>query len=289
MSALNLTGLTPFMGAELHGLDLAKPLAGPDAAALRKALAEHTLLLIRGQGHVTPEQHIAFSRGFGPLEEHVLSNFCLEGHPEIFVVSNIMENGRHIGAYGGAKVFHSDLMYLPEPSLGSVFRCLECPDEGGQTAFASLFAAYDALPETRKKWLAGRRIVYDYVWDYARRHRDRPALTEAQKAKVPPVTHPAVRLHPVTGRPSLFFSPVWARRFEDMGEEESRPIFEELTECATDQRFIYTHTWTPGDVLIWDNRSSMHRACPFDEQNARRLMHRTTVKGDRPVGVQEAA
>ncbi|MCB1743743.1 MAG: TauD/TfdA family dioxygenase [Gammaproteobacteria bacterium] len=288
-SLLNTTPLTSYMGVELHDLDLAEPPSEATAEAIRQALAEHTLLLVRGQSHISPEQHIAFSRLFGPLEAHVLQNFCLDGHPEIFVVSNIVENGRHIGAYGGSKVFHSDLLYLDEPSLGSVFRCLECPSGTGQTAFASLFAVYDALPEERKRWLAGRNIVYDYVWYYERHHTDRPKLSEEQKARVPPVAHPAVRLHPVTGRPGLFYSPTWARRFEDMSEAESKPILDELTALSTDERFVYYHEWTPGDVLIWDNRASMHKACPFDEQNSRRLMHRTTIKGDRPIGLDLAA
>lgn len=289
MANLQLSELTGFMGAQIHDLDLAQPPTAASAAAVRAALAEHTLLLVRDQGHLSAAQHIEFSRLFGPLEAHVLSNFCLSDHPEIFVVSNIVENGRHIGAYGGSKVFHSDLMYLPEPSLGSVFRCLECPQEGGQTAFASLFSVYDALPRARREWLTGRSIVYDYVWDYERRHQDRPRLSEAQKTKVPPVAHPAVRLHPDTGRPAFFYSPVWARRFENLSETQSKPILDELTELATQEQFIYYHSWSPGDVLIWDNRSSMHKACPFDEQNTRRLMHRTTVRGDRPIGMRLAA
>ena len=172
---LDCSALTPFMGAELHDIDLAEPVDEVQADTLRRALAEHTLLLVRGQNHLTAQQHITFSQTFGALEAHVLKNFCLTGHPEIFVVSNIIENGQHIGAYGGSKVFHSDLMYLAHPSLGSVFRCHECPEEGGETAFASLHAAFDALPAARKEWLAGRRVVYDYVWHYARAHTARPA------------------------------------------------------------------------------------------------------------------
>jgi taurine dioxygenase len=289
MSTLNTSPLTPYMGVELHGIDLAAPVDDATANTLRAALAEHTLLLVRGQGHLTPEQHIAFSHTFGGLEEHVLKDFCLPGHPEIFMVSNIIENGQHIGAYGGSKIFHSDLMYLENPSLGSIFRCLECPDEGGETAFASLHAAYDSLPDDRKRWVAGRRVIYDYAWHYARAHTARPPLTEEQKSRVPPIAHPAVRRHPVTGRPVLFFSPTWSRYIEGMDEDESRPILEQLTAHVTDERFVYRHRWTPGDVLVWDNRASLHKACPFDEENSRRLMHRTTVRGDRPVGMDVAA
>lgn len=280
-SPIRTTELTRFMGAEVLDIRLGEPIPDPLLAQIRRALAERSLLLFRDQD-LSPEAHIAFSRRLGPLEDHVLQNFCLEGHPEIFVVSNIVEDGKHIGAYGGSKIFHSDLAYMAEPSLGSVFHCLECPASGGETAFASMFAAYDALPGTRRAWLTGRTAVYDYVWDYARRHPTRPALTEAQKRKTPPVAHPCIRSHPETGRRALFLSPVWVRHFVGMSEAESRPILEEICDFATGADFTYTHTWRPGDVLIWDNRSLLHKACPFDEANTRRLMHRTTICGDRP-------
>jgi len=203
------------------------------------------------------------------------------------VVSNIVEDGQHIGAHGGSKFFHSDLSYLAEPSLGSVFYCQECPDEGGETAFASMFAAYDALPESRKRWLGGRNVVNDYVWNYERNlQKNRGPLTEAQKAKTPPVVQPAVLRHPENGRKALYVSDNVSRYFEGMNETESRTIIEELTAFATQPKFVYTHKWTPGDVLIWDNRSTVHKACPFDEEGTRRRMHRTTICGERLVAAE---
>ncbi|MBT6273635.1 MAG: TauD/TfdA family dioxygenase [Chromatiales bacterium] len=281
--ALNTVPLTSFMGARVDDIDLSQPLDDNVMEAIRQALAEHSLLLFPTQTNLTPKRQIEFSRCFGQLEEHVLSNFCLEGHPEIFVVSNIIENGQHIGAFGGSKAYHSDLAYIPEPSLGSVFRCLECPPEGGETAFISMFAVYDALDPGRQAWLRERTAVFDYVWFYERHHTDRPALSQAQKDRVPPLEQPCVRMHPVTGRPALYVSPTWVRRFGDMSEADSEPLLEELLAFACDDRFAYYHRWTPGDVLVWDNRSSMHKACPFDEEGSRRLMHRTTVKGDAPI------
>jgi len=278
---LHFTDLTKAIGSEVHGIDLARPIPEDVFAAVRRRLADRSMLLFRGQS-LTPEAQIAFSRRLGPLEEHVLSDFLLPGHPEVFVVSNIVENGRHIGAFGGSKEFHSDLAYLDEPSLGSVFRCLECPAEGGETAFASMFAAWDALPGERRRWLEGRLAVYDYVWSYEARHKARKPLTDAQKAKLPPVAHPAVRTHPENGRRALFLSHIWVRRFEGMGEAESQRIVRELVDFATGPEFTYVHAWRPGDVVVWDNRSSMHKACPFDETGTRRLMHRTTIRGDRP-------
>jgi taurine dioxygenase len=271
------------LGYRVLDFDMAAPLDDDTFGRIRAALAERTLLLFPDQGHIGPADQIAFSRRFGPLEEHVLAQFLLPGHPEIFVVSNIVENGRHIGAYGGAQDFHSDLAYMQEPSLGSVFRCIECPDEGGETAFASMYAAYDALPESLRTRVEGLNAVYDYVWSYERRLAPlRGPLSEAQKARTPVVVHPLVRTHPETGRNGLFLSFNFIRRFEGMSEDDSQKLVRELVDFATQPRFTYTHKWRPGDIVMWDNRNSMHRACPFDNQGTRRLMHRTTIRGDVP-------
>ena len=282
MTALHFENLTENVGTEIIGLDMCQPLEAGVRRQLERALADRSVLLLRGQIELTPEQHIDFSRSFGSLEDHELQNFCLPGYPESFVVSNIVENGKHIGAYGGSKEFHSDLAYLPEPSMGSVFHCLECPVEGGETAIVSMSAVYEALPSERRDWLSRRRAVFDYVWQYERAHRDRPALTEEQKARVPPIGHPAVRTHPVNGKPALFLSEIWVRRFEGVADAESQTILREILDFATSPEFTYVHKWRPGDVIIWDNRNSMHKACPFDEVNTRRRMHRTTVRGTAP-------
>ncbi|MDF2096875.1 TauD/TfdA dioxygenase family protein [Aquibaculum arenosum] len=287
-AGLNFRQITPAIGVEVGGADLSKPVGEEQLQAIRKALCEHSLLLFRGQ-ELPPEPHIEFSRRFGPLENHVLKQFCLPEHPEIFIVSNIVENGRHIGAHGGAKLWHSDLSYMEEPSLGSAFYCLECPSEGGETEFASMYAAYDALPEERRRWLDGRRAVHDYNYHYETFLTHRPPLTEEQKAKVPPVSQPCVRTHPETGRQALYLCYALVSHFEGMSPEESRPILKELTEFATQPAFTYRHAWKPGDLVFWDNRSAMHRACPFDEKGSRRLMYRTTIKGDRPFHRPAAA
>jgi taurine dioxygenase len=281
VETIRTTALTFFMGLEVHDVQLGQPMSDATLAEIRGALIEHALLLFRDQD-LTPEAHIEFSRRLGKLEEHVLQDFCLDGHPEIFVVSNIVEDGRHIGAYGGSKFYHSDLAYIPEPSMGSVFHCLECPGEGGETAFASMFAAYDALAQARRQWLENQSAVYDYVWDYSRRHTGRPPLSAEQKRRTPPVVHPCVRSHPESGRRAIFLSPIWVRNFDGMSEAESQPIVKEITDFAIGDEFTYVHKWRPGDVVMWDNRSTLHKACPFDEENTRRLMHRTTISGDKP-------
>ena len=279
--SLNFSDLAPFMGAEVDGLDINQPLSDERFATLRRKLAERSILLVRDQD-LSPASHIAFSQRFGELEEHVLQDFCLNDHPEVFVVSNIKENGKHIGAYGGSKEYHSDLAYIEKPSLGSIFYCLECTQEGGETSFVSMFEVYDALPQDRREWLTQQKAVFDYPWNHKIRNAHRPPLSETQIAETPPVSHPCVRSHPEPRRRAAFFSPIWIRNFEGMTEEESQPILLELCDFAMQPKFTYVHKWRPGDVLIWDNRSSMHKAMPFDEMNGRRRMHRTTICGDRP-------
>lgn len=284
MTGLAVRPLHDKFGVEIMGLDLATPISDADFAFVRRTFAEAGVVLVREQGHITPEDQIAFSRRFGPLEGHILSQFLLPGRPEIFVVSNIVENGRHIGAHGGSTVFHSDLAYLEEPSLGSVFRCIECPEEGGETAFVSMAAAYESLPAGLRERLNDLDAVYDYAWSYDQRMAAiRGPLSDAQRAKTPPVTHPAVRAHPETGRPALFLSDIWVRRFVGVDEAESQALLAAAMAVALAPEMEHRHKWRPGDIVIWDNRSTMHRACPFDTENTRRLLHRTTIAGERPV------
>jgi taurine dioxygenase len=276
--------LTSSFGVEATGVDLAAPMDDTTFAALRQAFVEAGVMLIRDHGHLTPEEQVAFSRRFGPLESHVLAQFTLPDHPEIFVVSNIKENGKHIGAHGGSKEYHSDLAYLAQPSLGSIFRCLECPEEGGETAFISMAAAYDALPSSLRDQLKSLDAEYDYAWGYDQRHlATRGPLSPEQRAKTPPLAHPAIVQHPETGRPALFLSDIWIRRFEGIGEQESAEILQAVMAVAAAPDAEYRHKWRPGDIVLWDNRSIMHKACPFDEANTRRLMHRTTIQGSAPM------
>jgi len=280
-NCLNVRALTPCFGGVIEGIDLSAAMPDATLDLILQAFAEHSLLIIPDQD-LTPEKQIAFSKCFGALECHVLNQYCLEGHPEIFMVSNIEKDGRHIGAHGGSKKFHTDLAYIAEPSLGSLFYCLECPEGEGETSFISMSAVYAALPNEKRQWLEDKKIIFDFGWHHDREHAHRPPMTEEQRAATPPVTHPAVRTHPVTGQRSLYVSEFHARQFVGLSEEESQTVFGELIEFAKQPEFGYTHSWTPGDLVIWDNRCLLHKAMPFDEENARRLMYRTTVKGDKP-------
>jgi alpha-ketoglutarate-dependent taurine dioxygenase len=271
------------LGAEVVGLDLARPLSEATFAAVRQAfLASEGVLVLRDQ-RISPEQHIQFSRRFGPLMVHVLRQFLYPGHPEILLVSNVIENGKPVGLGDAGRYWHSDLSYVAEPSLGSLLHAQEIPPEGGDTSFANLYAAYEALPEDVKRRIDGKRAVHSYENIYERLQGSafRPPLTAAQKAEVQAVTHPVVRTHPETGRKALFVSEGFTARILDMPEDESDATLKFLFAHSTEPRFVYRHRWQDHDLVLWDNRCAIHFAhgCP---PHLRRHMHRTTVKGDVP-------
>lgn len=272
------------MGAELVGLDLARPLDDETFAAVRQAFLDSEGVLILRDQRITPEQHIDFSRRFGPLAIHVLRQFLLEGHPEILLVSNVVENGKPIGLGDAGRYWHSDLSYVAEPSLGSLLHAIEIPSEGGDTSFANLSAAYDALPAGMKRRIDGKRAVHSYRKSYDILERTsswRPKLSDEQRQEVQEVVHPVVRTHPDTGRKSLFVNEGFTSRILDMPQEESDEILNFLFAHSVEPRFIYRHHWQEHDLVFWDNRCAVHLAhgCPPE---LRRHMHRTTVKGDVP-------
>jgi taurine dioxygenase len=250
---------------------------------VRRAFLENNGLLVFRAQSITPEQHIEFSRRFGPLMIHVLRQYLLPGHPEILRVSNVIENGKPIGLGDAGAIWHSDLSYTPEPSLGSLLHALELPAEGGDTSFANLYAAYDALPAVIKQRIEGKRAMHSYNHSYERfsGSKWRPPLTENQKNEVREVIHPVVRIHPETGRKALFVNEGFTSRILDLPDAESRELLEVLFTHSTKACFVYRHRWQDHDLVFWDNRCTIHLAHGCPEQ-FRRHLHRTTVKGDAP-------
>ncbi|MCY1273949.1 Alpha-ketoglutarate-dependent taurine dioxygenase [compost metagenome] len=271
------------LGAEIVGLDLARPLNDADFARIHRAHLDHHVLVFRDQ-RISPEQQIDFSRRFGPLQIHVLKQFLLEGHPEIFIISNIVENGRPIGLGDAGKFWHSDLSYKELPSLGSMLLARELPEEGGDTLFANQQLAYETLPAALRQAIEGRRASHSYTARYADevfQGIQRPQLTAAQLAEVKAVVHPVVRTHPETGRKALFVNENFTTHILDIPADESRQILAELYAHSASPEFIYRHHWQPHDLVFWDNRAVIHLAtgCP---NHLRRHMHRTTIQGDAP-------
>jgi len=281
---LEISRLSPACGAAIIGLDLKRPLNASTVSDLHQALAENGILLFRG-ADITPAQHIAFSKHFGPLEEHVIGDFGLPEHPEIFVVSNILEGAKPKGAVYAGQYWHSDLSYMEKPSLGSLLLCREMPKIGGDTMWANMYQAYDTLSEPMKTFLGGLRTIHDYshAYDtYFAHLKERPPLTAEQRAKTPPVEQPMIRTHPVTKRKALYVNPGFTKGIVGMPKDESQPILDFLFRHSTRPEFIYRHKWQVHDLIFWDNRCTMHYALADYDFSVRRHMHRTTLAGERP-------
>lgn len=273
------------LGAEVLGLRDAADLSDADIAAIRQAWLAHDGLLVFRDVEFTPQAHVAFSRRFGRQQVHVLNQFHLSGYPEILVVSNVVENGKPIGLGDAGRDWHSDLSYKPLPSLGSMLLTRELPEEGGDTLFANMVRAYETLPADLTRIIEGRRAVHSYVYRYERLRALstwRPPLTQAQRDAVPPVDHPVVRTHPETGKRALFVNEGFTSHILGLPEDESTSVLEQLFAHSVRADNVYTHQWRPGDMLFWDNRSTIHFApgCP---DKYRRTLHRTTIEGDVPV------
>ncbi|WP_425306296.1 TauD/TfdA dioxygenase family protein [Burkholderia perseverans] len=279
--------IVPFdgpLGAEVIGLDLSRPLGDAAFARIHRAHLDHHVLVFREQ-RITPDQQVAFSRRFGPLQIHVLHQFALPGHPEVLIVSNIMEDGKPIGLGDAGHFWHSDLSYKEKPSLGSLLHAQELPAEGGDTLFANMHLAWDTLPDALKQAVQGRRAEHTYLARYAElqaRSPWRPNLSAEQIAQVKAVEQPIVRTHPETGRRALFVSEHFTTRIVGLPEDESRALLDELFAHSVRDAFVYRHQWREHDLVFWDNRSLMHLAAGTPD-HLRRKLYRTTIEGDVPV------
>lgn len=271
------------VGAEIVGLDLSRPLNDADFARIHKAHLDYHVVVFRDQ-QITPQQQIDFSRRFGVLQIHVLKQFLLANHPEILIVSNIVENGQPLGLGDAGKYWHSDLSYKELPSLGSMLYAQELPSEGGDTLFADMHQAWDTLPEHLRKAVEGRSAVHSYTSRYREGHNAqnwRPTLTAEQLAQVVVVSHPIVRTHPENGRKALFVSEGFTTHIVGLPEDESQQILSELYAHSVRPEAVYRHKWHANDMVFWDNRSLIHLAGGTPEHLRRRL-HRTTIQGDAP-------
>jgi alpha-ketoglutarate-dependent 2,4-dichlorophenoxyacetate dioxygenase len=273
--------LSRVMGAEVRGVDLSHPLTENDLASVSKSFHRHLLLVFPAQ-RIDEAQLIAFSRCFGDLQVHVLDQYRHPRFPEIYVLSNVDKAGNPTGSHPdkGTLVWHSDLSFQQRPALATILYGIEVPRAGGDTLYADMYAAYDALDAETKNLLCGLNAVHDL--DASRRRAGEPPMTEKQRAEAPPVEHPVVRTHPDTGRKILYISR-HVSHFKDMGASESQQLLERLMAHATSERFVFRHKWGPRDVVMWDNRCTMHCATPYDAGAERRVLHRTVVKGDEPV------
>ncbi len=276
------------IGAAVNNVDLSQDLSAVDRKTLVDAWNKHSVLVFREQ-EMTSDQFLRFSRYFGDLEIHVLEQYLHREHPEILVVSNILKDGKNVGIPDAGRYWHTDLSYLAKPSRGSILYALEIPEEGGETLgntlWASTAAAYEALPEDKQQKLLGLTAEYSLGNRFNKLAGDGTKhikMSEDQKSKTPPVTHPIVRTHPITGRKSILVNEGHTTHIHGLPEEESRGLLEELWTHCTKPEFTYRHVWQPGDVVMWDNVPTQHLAICDYALPQRRLLHRTTLTGDRP-------
>ena len=288
--------LHPGLGAEVRGVDFARPLDTATTVELERLWREHHVLLFRG-ADIADEAQIRFSRAFGELEIHPEADQRSSRHPEIFRVANTEETGHIRSADDPVDVYlkivefwHTDSAYRPIPSLGAVLRAVAVPESGGETLFANLFHAWEEMPDELRRRVVGKvgQFSYERIRDFADPgHRK---LTEVERAQVPAVTHSLTRRHPERdGRVSLYISPLNMEGIVGMTEAEGFALIDELTAWATQERFVYRHKWHEGDMLMWDNRCTIHQVMPYDRRNQRRTMHRTALVGREPVVPAEEA
>ncbi len=272
-SSLAIRPLSSSFGAEILGIDLSKDISAMDQMVISELWAKHQLLLFRGQS-LGEEDLVRTSRYIGDLEIHIRREYLSEENPEILLVSNIKKDGRSIGILSDTEVgWHYDQIYLPRPAVGSMLMAVKLPSSGGQTSFADMTAAFEALPDEIKTKINGTKAVQSYE---AFNAQFSVATNKTQKKLSPDIEQPLVRTHPISGRKALYICPGMTTQIVGMDAHESAEMLDYLFNWSVRPEFVYTHNWQKGDVLLWDNASTMHRREPFDG-NDERLMKRTTI------------
>lgn len=277
---MDVRPLTPAVGAEILDVDLAR-LAPGDLDRIVEAWDAHNALLFRGQ-ELNDDQFIAFAAEFGELEHApVMENgrTPVPGYPEIYVVSNVKgADGKPIGSLGaGEAVWHTDMSYLENPPDASMLYARELPPSGGDTWLAGMCAAYESMPPELKAEVEGKRIKHDGTFNSGGYKRAGVEVKDDPRESVG-AYHPIVCAHPRTGRPALYLGRRRLAYVEGLSLEASEDLLDRLWAHATRDDYAFAHQWRVGDILMWDNRATLHRRDPFDE-NARRIMHRTQIKG----------
>ena len=277
------------LGAEVRGVDLARDLDDAAFATIERAWNEHSVLLFRDQ-RIDEARQIAFSRRFGELEIHVLDQYLHPEHPEILIVSNVMDGDRHVGIYDAGRYWHTDLSYMAAPSRGSLLYAIEIPHDAageplGDTLFASTSAAYDALDAATQRRISGLKAEFSLANRHAKLVADGDpdaALSATHRGRAPPVVHRVVRTHPITGRRSIYVNEGQTAGILGLPDDEARDLLRELCAHCTRPEFVYRHRWRAGDLLIWDNIPTQHLAICDYALPQRRYLHRTTLRGAPP-------
>jgi len=275
-AALQTRPSSPALGAEIIGVDLRREMDDGFTARLLEAWHRNLVILLRDQ-QLSEEDQVRFAERFGPPAVIHTKQF-VQKHPAVMLISNIREDGKPIGALpDGEMHFHSDQCYQERPAMASMLYAIEVPSKGGNTLFANAYAAYETLPADIKRRIEGRRALNAYDYDTAATKRGTKVADG-----VPTYVHPVVRTHPATGRKALYVNRLMTVRIEDMPEAESGELLDFLFDHQEQRQFIYEHVWRVGDILMWDNRCTLHARTDFSADE-RRLMRRVTILGEKPV------
>lgn len=268
--------LSPALGAEIVGVDLSRKLDDATASRILDAWHEYLVLLVRNQD-LTEEDEVRFAETFGePARIHTPQ--FVRTHPAVMLISNIREDGKLIGALpDGEMHFHTDQCHQERPAKASMLYSIEVPSKGGNTLFANGYKAYETLPEEIKRRIEGRRALNAYDYDRASTKRG-TKLAEG----VPHYAHPVVRTHPATGRKALYVNRLMTVKIEGLPQDESDELLNFLFDHQERREFVYEHVWRPGELLMWDNRCTLHARTDFSADE-RRLMRRVTILGEKPV------
>ncbi|HSV19005.1 MAG TPA: TauD/TfdA family dioxygenase [Casimicrobiaceae bacterium] len=274
--------LTPSLGAEVLDLVLADAMDDATFEALYQAFLRYQVLLFPSQD-VPPARQVALARRFGEVQVHVMNQYHADGFPELYRLSNLdaqgNPNGRHPDR--GTLAWHTDGSWQRRTGQATIIYGEVMPETGGETHFCDMYGAYERLTDEWKRRIEGLRAVHNLDFSRTRRHGEDP-MTEAQKRAVPPVDHPVVRTHPETGRRCLFLGD-HAEYVVGMPYDEGRALIETLNAMAPHADLTYEHRWTPGELILWDNRCTMHRATSYDPATQKRVIRRCTVIGEVPV------
>ena len=266
------------LGAEVRGVDLREPLDADTVANIRRAWLEHQVLVFPDQ-NITPEQQLRFSARFATLEEYPLVHYRLPGYPEIFLLSNRDSGGKPSETRNAARHWHSDLSFTNKPAMGSILRCIHIPDIGGTTMWANQTMAYERLSPTFQKLLEPLTAVHElFSKTKDLKNLDQGKVRDMKKAN-PRVAQPVVRVHDETGRKALYVSVAVTTEIVGMEQEESDAILEFLFAHQTQPQFTYRHGWRPDDIVMWDNRCTLHQAVADNDHEQARIMHRTSLVG----------
>ena len=274
--------LTPLLGAEVSGIDVAGDLGGETFRALYRAFLRYQVLLFPPQD-LPPGRQVAFARRFGEVQIHVMNQYHADGHAELYRLSNLDEQGKPSGRHPdrGTLAWHTDGSWQRVTGQATIIYGEVMPERGGQTHFCDMYGAYERLDARWKARIAGLRAVHNLDFSRNRRHGEDP-LTETQRLAKPPVDHPVVRTHPETGRKCLFLGD-HAETITGMAYDEGRALIEELNALAVHPDLTYEHHWKTRELMVWDNRCVLHRATPYDAAAQGRVIRRCTVLGEIPA------